>query len=488
MRESIKIVLVFSILLMNIFSSKAQLHGNNLFEYEYGQIPIDTFNFNSAYNRLFVSYDYNKFKAFVTLEQYYTKYLDRNYTIPTQYGITYNSKYLDVKVGTFQETLGRGLLLRSFEIPGAVLEDISYRSRYYFQRDILGGSALFKLKNFNAKFIYGKPLNNVFPPNEPNSLRRSEEIFTGQLEYNYKGHSFAVAAMQLNDVVKNTYGMMYLSGNISNGLSYYGEFSKNLSNNNFTSDWSFDSSQALYLNLNYYKDKFGITAEYKYYNEFVLGTGINEPPALIKQHVYRTLNRSTHVPQPLNESGTQIEAVYNFNDGSVLTFNNAFSNNDFGKEFLFQEYFLEYSLPFKEKWYIKSFVDFAQDPFKLEKDRISFGVYSEYQYSEKFTYNFDTEAQFFERLGDNVLNGLLNIGVTYKNKLIINILTELSNDPVLTNELEFWIGLNSKYQISQRQFIQLFAGKRRGGPACNAGICYEILDFKGIEVRYVIRF
>jgi hypothetical protein len=31
--------------------------------------------------------------------------------------------------------------------------------------------------------------------------------------------------------------------------------------------------------------------------------------------------------------------------------------------------------------------------------------------------------------------------------------------------------------------ISMFAGKRRGGPACTSGICYEVLDFEGIEIR-----
>ena len=471
----------------NVYVLKAQLHGNNLFEYQYGKIPTDTEKFNSAYDRLFLSYDYKNFKSFATLEQYYTPYSERNYTQATQYGITYNSKFLDIKAGTFQETLGRGLLLRSFEIPGAILEDISYRSRYYFQRDILGGSAYFKLKKFNAKVLYGKPLNNVFPPSQPNSTRRSEEIYAGQLEYNFKGQSFAVATMQVNGSEKDTYGMAYFSGNILEGLNYYGEFAKAISDNQ-TSDWSFDSSQALYLNLNYFKNNFGITTEYKYYNKFVLGSGLNEPPALIKQHVYRTLNRSTHVPQPFNESGTQIEAVYNFKDGSVLTFNNAFSNNDFGIKYLFQEYFLEYVKPIGNKWYLKSFADFAQDPFKLEKDRISFGLYSEYLFSDKFTFNFDTEAQFFKREENKVVNTVFNIGVTYKNKLIINLLTEFSTDPVFTTDLRSWLGATTKYQFKEKQYVQIFAGQRRGGPACNAGICYEILDFQGFEVRYVARF
>ena len=40
---------------------------------------------------------------------------------------------------------------------------------------------------------------------------------------------------------------------------------------------------------------------------------------------------------------------------------------------------------------------------------------------------------------------------------------------------------------NRKNTIQLFAGKRRGGPACTSGICYEVLDFKGAEIKWLIR-
>ena len=41
-----------------------------------------------------------------------------------------------------------------------------------------------------------------------------------------------------------------------------------------------------------------------------MGTGLNEPPALVKEHTYKVLNRSTHVLDPVNETGVQFEAYY----------------------------------------------------------------------------------------------------------------------------------------------------------------------------------
>jgi len=67
--------------------------------------------------------------------------------------------------------------------------------------------------------------------------------------------------------------------------------------------------------------------------------------------------------------------------------------------------------------------------------------------------------------------------------------SELTNDSYITEDNhKVWLGANFKYQLNKQNSIQLFAGSRRGGPACNAGICYEVLDFKGVEIRLTSRF
>ena len=43
-------------------------------------------------------------------------------------------------------------------------------------------------------------------------------------------------------------------------------------------------------------------------------------------------------------------------------------------------------------------------------------------------------------------------------------------------------------QISGHHDLTLFAGERRGGRACTAGTCYEVLPFEGVELRLTSRF
>jgi len=475
-------------LLASAVESQAQLSGSNIAEYQYGGLPGDTASFSTFYDRLVLNYNYKSLKASATLEQFHTPLPGSNYIKLSRFSLQYKSREFEIKAGNFYETIGRGILLRSFEIPGAILEDLSYRSRHYFHRDILGMSAKYNYKNFNAKFIYGNPLNYVFPPTHEFEKRRFDNIAALYAEYNIYKQTIGISGMRyFNGQNEKYYSMTTLSGNISDNVSYYTEFAGNMSDFSLN-DFSKLSSFAIYGGLNLAFESFGLSAEYKNYKNFLIGTGINEPPALIKEHSYKVLNRSTHVLQPLNETGYQIELFYTFPDLSTLTFNNSLAINNFGNKFVYQEYFLEYDFSLANKHDIKSFIDFAEDPFKLEKNRISIGMNADWKIFNASSLRTEYEFQNFERLGKHYENQIFVLGYGYKSKLILNLVAETSNDSfIVSNGTKIWLGGNIKYQLNKNNAIQIFAGERRGGPACNAGVCYEVLDFKGVEIRLKTR-
>jgi len=469
--------------------SHAQLSGNNLAEYQYGRLPNDTSSMSTIYNRLVANYTYKSFKAGATLELFQTPFNGGSYVKLSQFSLQYKKKPFEVKIGNFYETIGRGILLRSFEIPGAILEDLSYRSRHYFNRDILGISARFQHKNFQTKIIYGSPLNYVFPPTQEINDRRPDSIAAVYSEYSYKQQIFGVSAMKhSNSGIDKYFLMSTVSGNISPEFSYYTEIAKNISDFAI-SDFSDQASYAIYSGVNLAINNFGLSAEYKNYKNILIGSGINEPPALIKEHSYKVLNRSTHVLQPLNETGYQVELFYTFPDLSTLTFNNSMAINNFGQKFIFQEYFLEYDFSLSDKHDIKVFTDFAEDPFKLEEHRLSAGISTDWKVFKASSIKTDYEFQTFKRLGENYQNHVFVLGYAYKSKIICNVITEYSNDSFIVSDgSKIWVGTNIKYQVNKSNSVQIFAGERRGGPACNAGVCYEVLDFKGIEIRFTSRF
>lgn len=481
--------LVF-LLFLTFSSSFSQFSGNNLLEIQYGKLPTDTVSmFPTIYDRAVVDYRYKKFKAGLTLEQFYTPYAERNYLSLQQVRMEFRSKALQVNVGNFYETLGRGTLLRTFQIPGAILEDVSFRSRHYFHRDILGANIKFRSNNFTVQGLYGKPLNNVFPTNQSFENRRPDNFGALYVDYNLKGQILGGSLMHMhNDFDNELFGMITASGNVSNVISYYGEFSSSL--HQFSSENSVsDDRHALYLNVNLNYDKIGISAEYKHYINFLLGAGFNEPPALIKEHIYRVLNRSTHVMQPQNESGYQVEAFFQLGEASMLTLNNAIAINNFGQQFVYQEYFAEYTTVLKEKHDLKLFVDYAEDPFKLEQSRISWGAYAEWRLKKQTGLKTEFEFQTFDRSDDRIYNLAGYLGYSYKSKFSAGVITEFSTDPIITNGInKVWVGVNGKYKLNFKNTLILFAGQRRGGPACTSGVCFEVLDFEGIELRLTSRF
>jgi len=477
------------VLIFSCHHSFGQFTGNNLLETQFGKLPSDTVSsFATLYDRAVLDYKHKRFKAGITLEQYHTPYSGRNYLSLQQARLEYRSKSLQINVGNFYETIGRGTLLRSYQIQGAILEDLSYRSRHYFHRDILGANVQFRKNNFTAKALYGKPLNNLFPTSQSFENRRPDNIGALYADYNLNGQILGAGVMHLsNEFDNNLFGMLTASGYVSDVVSYYGEFSSQIAQLNIENR-SDESWYAAYFNVNLSFDNMGITAEYKHYNNFLLGAGFNEPPALVKEHIYRVLNRSTHVMQPQNESGYQIEAFFYLGDASVLTLNNAIAINNFGRRFIFQEYFAEYATTLNQKHDVKLFVDYAEDPFKSENNRLSWGAYAEWQLKKQSGLKTELEVQTFERNNADVHNLAAYVGYSHKSKISAGIITEISNDPFLTENNRLWVGFNGKYKINSKNTLLLFAGQRRGGPACNSGVCYEVLDFEGLELRLTSRF
>jgi len=482
-----KSFLIFILFLGSCPHITSQISVSNLLEVQIGKLPNESVEvFPSIYDRSEVNYRYKEFTLGVTLEQYHTTYENRGYLDLSQVNLNYKKKNWHLKLGNIYETLGRGLLLRSFEIPGALLEDIGFRSRTYFHRDLLGFSAKYTTKRASIQVLRGDVLNNVLPPIFDRNDRRVDLInaLSAEIKY-YKKQKIGVILMNHQRGGQNDDNLIsgILNGPIVKGLNYYFEYASALSESN---------KYAFYAGINGYKGNLAFSFEYKIYEDFVLGSGINEPPALIKQHTYKVLNRSTHVTNPLNEEGYQMDLIYSFSDRATLNFNHARATNKFEtKKDQFQEYFLEYSSSIDNALDYKVFFDFAQDPFKGESDRVSTGVYTDVKINKNLRILPELEFQNFTRSNEKVRNTNLSIGLSINSKFFFSIITEITNDPFIIKDGQsnrIYLGNTIRYQPNYNNTVQLFFGERRGGPLCSAGVCYEILDFKGMEIRWNTRF
>jgi hypothetical protein len=295
------------------------------------------------------------------------------------------------------------------------------------------------------------------------------------------------------------FGSANLLGNLPFDFSYNTEFAAELGTGQALVTGE-NSRYAIYASLAYSGMNFGGSMEWKDYHNFFLGSGFNDPPTLVREHSYKVLNRSTHVAQLTNERGYQVEVYYRFKDGQMLTLNTSRARNEAHETYIFQEYFAEVYLPTGGSSSLKWFVDYAMDPFKEEPDRYATGGILETPLLEKWSSLIQMEYQYFERdglIGGSVHNGVLIAGVSRGSRLSLSVTWEVSTDPFQTDNIStfeverqarHWIGLDGRYKFNAHHTLALFAGQRRGGPACTSGICYEVLDFQGVELRWISKF
>jgi len=473
-------------LLINPIEIKGQISGNNLAEFQFGNLPdVEPNNLSSLYNQLNLSYRYKNVFFKSRIESFYPSVGEnKSYTSLNQYSIQYSENGIKIQAGSMYQTIGRGLLLRNYEQTSAIWEDRAYRVRYGFYKDMRGFAASYTNENFKIKLLRGRVLAVDLPPTLKESERRQDLVEGGELNYTLQNQTIGIAFLRhTNGSTSRNYMTTYFDGSYKS-IAYYGEFA-----------FSSKDSRAYYAGLNSYVGSLGFSLEYKNYKNFLIGAGISDPPTLVKEHSSRLLNRSTHVPILSNETGYQTEINYSFTNNSQLSFNHSVAKNQISSElsYLFKEYYLDYEVYPGNNWYALLFIDYSEDPFKAENQRYTSGLSIERQINS-YTAGINIEFQKVKLdLGDEkTFTNMYSAVSLNKGSLFgISLILELSDNPLLIENDINWLvypGITISYKPINSTSILLFAGKRRGGPACNSGVCYEILDFQGVELRLSTNF
>ena len=483
------------------YSLNAQFSASNIYDYELGNIPgFEPADLSTHYDQLNTFYQIKNIRLKLRLESFLTNDSKKNYTRPSQYSFAYQDKTWDLKIGHFNDIIGKGLLLRAYEIPGSIYEDQAYRVRYGFYRDITGFSGQFSTHRFFIKALRGQTLLNTLPPTLPDSLRHVDLVEGIETAIRFGKQKFGKAILrnQLQGT-SETYGTVYLTGDLPANLNYYVEYARKL-NKDLVKNFGFNNLTdfAFYASLNFVYEQFGLSAEYKKYRHFFIGSGISDPPTLVKEQSYKLLNRSTHVPDMNNESGYQLEAYYQFTSGVSLTVNHSMAVNHYQKTYTFTEYFAEIMVPASQTTW-KAFTDYSQDPFEFENNRYTYGISWERVNNHNVGFSVEGEHQWFRRVALNeptAHNVLLQVQVSKSPAFTSGVVWEISTDRQVTDRPEtfaietsprHFVGVNGSYTIKNNT-VSLFVGTRRGGPSCTSGICYNVLDFKGAELRFTSRF
>jgi hypothetical protein len=478
----------------------AQFSAANIAEMQAGNLPYtEPADLTTLYDQLNLSYQYHALRAAVRFELFQSPGAESDYRAFTQRALRFDNGAITLAAGNFYEIFGRGLLLRTYEIPGTILEDVGLRTRYGFYRDLDGLLLKYQTRLFEIKALRGRPLLNTLPPTfsysdrHPNLLNGLEanvrflENWSAGSGYLHNNQEGAVSR----------YGTVFISGNSSSSLQLYSEFAQQLGDGNELFDFSDQSAHAFYASANYAAGALGLSFEVKDYNNFVLF--FNDPPPLVREHSYPVLNRATHILQPRNETGGQAEAFWRMGPRHKLIANATRAENNFGEKTVFQEYFGEFEYVLDDQTSIKAFADHSQDPFNLEEDRNAAGLYVQKDWPQNWGTILDVEFQKFTRTlspAQRVKNYYAALTLTRVPGLSAALIWEKTTDPLLTDDprtetaetgARHWLAGTLSYQF-RRHLLSLFYGKRRGGPACTSGICYEVLDFEGFEMRVTSNF
>jgi len=462
-----------------------QLSVSNIFEYQVGNLPeVSPSNLSTHYDQLNIAYRYTDFFISAKLEHFQNPNPEQSYTHVAQRSLSYKKDGLKLKIGNYYQIFGRGLLLRTYEIPGALREDFSFRTRYGFYRDIDGFWAGYETSWFDLTALRGKVLREELPPVVSKDEHRINLVEGAQL--NIYASDFTLTGIYLRNNREDEYQeytSFGLAVNLPLNIQFYGEYARQLDGKTDFFDLSDFSAHGLYLSMNLIIGSAGLTAEFKDYNNFFLG--FNDPPPLVKEHAYLLLNRSTHSLEPINETGWQVELFYTLNGGHSIVANISESVNETPfRRFVAQEKFIEIGIHLFDEMTIKGFTDLGQEDLRLQKDRYTYGVYVENGWFEKWGTTIDMEYQTYSRgltSYRKVENYAAQFSLSYAPNLSMGIIYEYTTDP---GELfKDWIGYIVSYQYSQNHLISMFYGKRRGGNICTAGICYQVLPFEGFELR-----
>ena len=269
-----KVSLFFSIMLLlllvevSVFG-QGRLRGTNLLEYQLGNIPgLEPEYQSSLYDQLNLTYKYKMLTIQTKAEIYQPSFGDKlNYSKISQFRAKYKSKNLAFSVGHINSTLGKGLLLRSYEIPGSVWEDRAYRVRYGFYKDVEGAEIKYQLGKFSLKGVYGKVLNVALPPTQDNDDRRPDLVQGAELSYRHKKLQIGAIYMNhKNDNINDNYVSAYLNSNLFKKMSFHSELAVKAGQGTNMS-FENDSSYAAYLSFNYINKRLGMSLELKEYNK-----------------------------------------------------------------------------------------------------------------------------------------------------------------------------------------------------------------------------
>jgi len=506
----------------------AQLAGSNLLIAQLGNWPPSlpgrgTPDRESFYDLLDVQLLSGAFLAGARFETDRNSDLENEYEGFTRRFVDWSDAGFHVRVGNVTTILGRGLVHRSFELPGVVLEDTGFRTRYTPSRDVDGALAELERGPVSLRALAGAPSEgtvSLAKERVQEVPRHSGHIAGGQLAVALPREArLGAAVLRTNGGVNPATGLprqhavgsgfveldpMRALGLAGPSLPTYAEYAQE--DRTFGQWWALAHTDrtphALYAGTNLLWGPVTLSLEWKDYAQFRLG--VNDPPSLIREHTAVLLNRTTHVLLAQREEGYQAEMSWSPRTWATLVLNRSRADGARGDRF--EELYGELKLAPRagERWEGSLFVDRAADSAVSVTRRDTYGATATARWARRWAATLDVERQTSARVG--FIAATSSLGLTHFEDVHLALATSLADvgsagftwdrttDPLdpswpagRTRALQL-VSWNASARVADGHEAVLFVGKRRGGLACTAGTCYVVQPFEGAELRLVSRF
>jgi hypothetical protein len=507
---------------LGLFSTdeaRAQLSASNLMEAQSGNHPhFSQLDRTDLYNQLNLDWTFDPLRVglrFEINENSGSPMSEPGYREFTQRYAEWTDPALRALIGNFYTILGRGLIHRSFELPGVVLEQVGIRSRYGPSRDVDGVLLESRRGPVEALLFGGRPNAGTYSPTgaEFGLERYQGQLAGGQLAARVWRDARLGAAYlrQTNDqggrVGEFASGfldadLLRLVGVGEASLPLYFEYALRSPSLDrwFRFDTGDEEASAMYVGTNLLWGPLALSAEWKDYSGFRSGL-YNDPPSLVREHAFTLLNRNTHLLDADDEAGYQLEGSWTWADMGSITLNRSSAVGEPGPttRLRFDEVYAElHAMPARIPWAeLTAFIDFGQDDWIFIRDRDLYGGSATVRAYTHWSATADLQRQVAERAGAPEFDDLfLGFTVARAGWGSAAVLFERSTDPEQEDPefnpipgvtpRHFTAGVLSA-RLSERHDAVLFFGERRGGRACTAGTCYEVKPFTGVELRLTSR-
>ena len=521
---------VFAFVLLLAAPLQAELRLSTLTEAQVGNLPgAQPSDLRTIYHQFSLDYAVADLRFGVRGETFGASAASRNYGELLQRSAVYRRSGFEATLGNFYTIVGSGLLLHAFELPGVITEERGRRRRYQIVRDLDGVQVRYRAKRAEVLLLRGAPVNSTLPPGLEGVERRPDALQAGSLQLKSHPHfdvgvsaiRYAIGRGQETSAAFNArwrlapvLARLGLAGVYADLQGEYAQ--RDVALKRF---FSLDRSlgRALYLAATLASGPWGLSLEYKDYEDFAL-EHINNPPPLIREHSAYLLNRITHDVLADDEQGYQAELSYVLPSGQTLTANatRATRRRDLGAadDDVLREFFVEVESSLGHRADVQLFADFNHNK-EIRLDDKSRLLGTRWAWSPDGFYSFEFDAQFqdvdrwfgtpalpdaqfqdvdqrFGRKPYPYTNHYYALAVHRAPSLSAAVQIQRTSDELETGAdpsgITWWRGLNIGADIGEGHIINVFAGQRRSGLACTAGICYEVLGFKGVEVRLLNRF